>query len=219
MFGRIMAGGVLAALLLLLAGWYWWFRRCNRLRGTEALRWIERAIEDRGRIAAVRWVTASRFRVELDGLPAVFRHASIQGELLPRQAPLHWLLSWLRRQRETLRFEADLDAPPHFNLEVHHHRCWGARQRLPASAGNWQVERLGPLLLTTRHEWQGNLSGLLPSLAASRACDVLTVSFRRTSPHFSVTAPLEMLAPVAKGETAIVDVLRELATGAASAKL
>lgn len=72
--------------------------------------------------------------------------------------------------------------------------------------------------MTTRNEWQYNLSGMMHALVASRECDVLMVRFRRSSPHFSAMVALETLASEADKGTCILDVLRELAAGAASTK-
>ncbi len=72
--------------------------------------------------------------------------------------------------------------------------------------------------MTTRNEWQHNITGMMRALIVSRDCDVLTVCFRRSSPHFSVTVPLETLAPESQARPDILDMLRELAAGAASAR-
>ena len=218
MLARAIALGVLAGLLLLV-GWYWWFRRYNQRRAAEVMRWIERALRGQGQIAGMEWRSASRFSLRLRLVPAVFRGASLLVQLLPRHSPPQWLLSRLRRSRETLLFEADLDGPPNFNLEVHNHRWYGKTQRtFPPGRQGWEFEQVGPFVMTTRNEWKYKLSGMMPALIASREREVMLVRFRSSSPHFSATVPLETLAPEADDGAGILEVLQELAAGAASTR-
>jgi len=215
---RIIAIDVLAGLILLLA-WYFWFLRYNRRKAVEVLRRIERTFHGHGEVANIQWLTASRFQVQLRLSPALFQQAALMVRLFPREQPFRWLLSRLRKQQETLTFQADLDGPPSFNLEVHNHRWYGrTRRRFPAKTQAWTLEQAGPFVLTTRHDWQRDITCMMRALVASRDCDCLTVRFRRTSPHFSVTVPLDTIAPDSAAQAEIFDVLRELAAGAASAR-
>ncbi len=218
MWERIIAVSALSVVSLLIA-WYWWFRRCNRRRAAVVVTWIERAFHGHGQVAGLEWTNASFFSVQLRLLPGLFRQVSMLVQLLPRQSPPKWLWDRIRKHPETVMFQADLDGPPSFNLEVHNHRWYGRsrRQWSPKSA-DWTLEQVGPFVMTTRHEWQHNLTGMMRALIASRECDVLTVCFRRSSPHFSVTVPLETLGPDSENQSDIFDVLRELAAGAASAR-
>lgn len=218
MLVRIIAFGALAAVLLIL-GWYLSFRRYNRRKGIAVLHWVERAFHQHGEVEGVEWTTASRFRVQLRLVPTLFRKASLLVQLLPRESPVSWMLSRIRKQPETLTFVADLDGAPSFNLEVHNHRWYGrTRRRFPPKVQAWSLEQVGPFVMTTRNDWQRDITSMMGALVASRECDCLTVSFSRTSPHFSATVPLETLSPESQIQSDIFDVLRELAAGAASAR-
>jgi hypothetical protein len=218
MLVRIIAVDVLAGAALVII-WYIGFQRYNRRKAVEVLRWVERAFKGHGQIGGVQWAAASRFHVQMRLAPALFRHASLVVQLLPREMPFGWLMSRLRKQQETLTFQADLDCAPSFNLEVHNHRwCGRTRRRFPSDTQNWALEQAGPFVLTTRNDWQREITTMMGALVASRECDCLTVCFRRSSPHFSVTVPLETISPESQSQSEIFDVLRELAAGASASR-
>jgi hypothetical protein len=215
---RVLVVGVAAGLLFIIA-WYFWFLRHNRRKAVEVLRWVDHAFHGHGRVASVRWLTASTFHVRLRLSTAVFRRASLVIRLLPREMPVLWFIGRARRQSETLTFQADLDGPPSFNLEVQNHRWYGrTRRRSPLKTQDWNLEQVGPFIVTTRNDWQREITTMMGALVASRECDCSMVCFRRSSPHFSVTVPLEAIAPDSQTQTEIFDVLRELATGASTAR-
>ncbi len=200
--------------------WYLWFSRQNRKRSLRILRWIESAFAGHGQLIGVHWVTSARFHVRLRLASNLFQRASLVIQLTPRELPLHWLYSRLKKRQETLTFEADLDCPPVFNLEVHNHRwCGRTHKKIPSDAQHHlSLEQVGPFVLTTRNDWQREITTMMTALVASRDCDFLTVSFRRTSPHFSATVPLDCLSPEAQAESDLFDVLRELAAGASASR-
>jgi hypothetical protein len=218
MLMRIIAVDLLAGAAL-IALWYFTFRRYNRRRSAQVLRWIQRAFAAHGEVSGVRWLGASRFHVSLRLATNLFHRAAVMVQLLPREMPFHWLLNRLRKKRETLTFEADLDCPPGFDLEVHNHRwCGRTRRKFPKNPQNWTTERAGPFVLTTRKDWQREVTTMMNALGASRECDCLSVCFRRTSPHFSATVPLESISPAGQEQPDIFDVLRELAAGASTSR-
>jgi hypothetical protein len=139
-------------------------------------------------------------------------------QLFPRQWPLSWLLRRARREKETITFQADLDSAPCFDLEVHNHRWYGPKRPRSGKLRLWKMQPAKPFVLTTRNEWQREVTTMMNALVASRECDCSSVCIRRSSPHFSVTVPLETLAPEARSQAAIFDVLRELAIGASTAR-
>jgi hypothetical protein len=144
MLARIIAVDLLAGASLIIV-WYFGFQRYNRRKSVEVLRWIDRAFKGHGQVAGVHWAAASRFHVQLRLASAMFRHASLVVQLFPREVPFAWLMSRIRRQQETLTFQADLDTAPSFNLEVHNHRwCGRTRRRFPADTQNWALEQAGP---------------------------------------------------------------------------
>ncbi len=199
--------------------WYLWFARSNRLRSACILRWIEAVFSGHGHIVGIHWITASRFHVRLRLGSNLFQHAGLMVQLLPRELPLHWLVTSLRKKQETLTFEADLDCPPVFNLEVQNHRwCGRSHKKVRVDAERALIEHCGPFVLTTRNDWQREITTMMTALVASRDCDFLNVCFRRTSPHFSATVPLQSLAPEVQAESDLFDVLRELAAGASTSR-
>jgi hypothetical protein len=209
----LLAGAVLMAL------WYLWFTRVNRKRCAEVLRWINAAFQGRGQISSLKWIGMSRFNVRLRLTPGVFQNASATVQLIPRELPFHWLISRLKKKQETLTFEADLDYAPTFNLQVQNHRwCGRTRKKLNPGGNDWTTERTGAFVLTTRTDWQREITTMMNSLVASRECDCLSVSFRRTSPHFSAIVPLQSISPQSQRESQIFDVLRELAAGASASR-
>jgi hypothetical protein len=202
----------------LITAWYLWFRRHNRRKSIEILQRIKSAFAGHAQIVGVRWAGASRFSVRLRVLSALFQHASVLVELQPRELAPKWLWARLRRRKETLTFEADLECPPAFNLEVHNHRWCGRTRSFPRSSESVAVEHCGPFVLTTRNDWQREITTMMTALVASRDCDFHSVSFRRTSPHFSATVPLESFSPDSQCDAEIFDVLRELASCASASR-
>lgn len=217
MLGIIVIDLVVGAVAIVL--WYICVARYNRKRAQRIQRWIEAAFAGHGHIIAVQWTAASRFHVRLRLSSNLFQRACMVVQLLPRELPLHWLVFHLRKKRETVTFDADLDCPPAFNLEVHNHRwCGRTRAKVAIDGRHAVIEQCGPFVLTTRNDWQREIMTMMTALVASRDCDFLTVSFRRTTPHFSATVPLESLSPEAQTEADLFDVLRELAAGASASR-
>ena len=208
----------IAAGTVLMLLWYLWFRRCNRLKSVQVMQRIKTAFAGQAEIIGVRWAGASRLSVRLRVLSTLFQHASVLVELHPRELPPNWIWSRLHKRQETLTFEADLECPPVFNLEVHNHRWCGRTRSVPRDQSRIAFEHCEPFVLTTRNDWQREITTMMTALVASRDCDFLTVSFRRTSPHFSATVPLNSLSPESQCEAEIFDVLRELAACASASR-
>lgn len=209
----------LAAGIVLFACWFGLFVRSNRRRAVQILGWVDRALDGRGEIIDSTWLSTSRFRLRLRLLTSVFRQCSITVQLSPRELPVQWLIYHLSKRPETLTFDADLDCPPSFNLEVHNHRwCGRTRRHFPRTSENWVMHRGGPFVITTRNDWQREITNMMNALVVSRDSDCTTVCFRRASPHFSVTVPLETIRPGSGSETNLFTVLRDLATGASASR-
>ena len=203
---------------VLVLAWYLWFRGRNRRQSMQVLERIKTAFAGHAQILGVRWTGASRFSVRLRVLSTLFQHASVLVELHPRELPPSWIWSRLRQRQETLTFEADLECAPAFNLEVRNHRWCGRTRGFPRDQRGIALEHCGPFVLTTRHDWQREITTMMTALVASRDCDFLTVSFHRSSPHFSATVPLNSLSPESQCEAEIFDVLSELASCASASR-
>ncbi len=202
---------------LLMGVWYLWFRRANRQRAARILEWLECALAGQGHVLGIRWVAPSRFRVPLR-LPHGFRRASVYVELLPRELPFSWFWAALRHRQDQLTFEADLDAAPRFNLQVYNHRwCGRTRKKLNPLAERWSFDQTGPMVITSRGDWQREITMMMNALLSTRDHELLGVGFRRSSPHFSASLRLDSIMPRG-GRCSIFDVLRELATDASAAR-
>ena len=206
--------------LILVTGWYVCFIRYNRRRAAEVIFWIRTAFSGHAQVLGVHWSTSSRFHVRLKLQAGVFQHSYIVVQLLPREFFFNWFLSKLRKQQELAVFQADLDSAPCFNLEVHNQRwCGRSRHGTRLDPERGVIENFGPFVLTTRNDWQREITSMVNALVASRDNDFLSVNFSRHSPHLSATVPLDSLAPHNTSGNKVFHVLRELADCAGASRL
>ncbi|MGA8153877.1 MAG: hypothetical protein WB952_23200 [Terriglobales bacterium] len=209
--------GVVAAIVL-VGLWYFHFAGYNRRRGMKALCWVETACISRVRILEAEWIGSSRLQARLRFADRWFDNANVTIRLLPRPHPLQWLLSYCKKQKETLTFEADLDYVPGMRLEVIRHQWLTHRgKRADLNSQNWEVARPGPVVLTTSARWQRELPPIVGTLMTSRGHKLLNVRFRPESPQLAATIALEALS----GEDAaagFLGVLRDLASGASTSR-
>jgi hypothetical protein len=198
--------------LILVTGWYVCFVHYNRRKAAEVLLWIKTAFSGHAQILGVQWYSPSRFRVKMRLAPNVFQRSQITVQLMPREFVINWVISHFRRKLEIATFEADLDIPPAFNLEVQNQRwCGRSRRGAKIDFNHSTIEDIGPFVITTRRDWQREITSMMNTLVASRDSDFLSVTFRRNSPHFSATVPLSCLAPQNHTGNNVFRVLRELA--------
>jgi hypothetical protein len=216
--GRLLLIDVAGAIVS-IGIWYLAFARYNRRKGAAALRWLQIACRGRGKIVESRWSGSSRLHARFQFPSRWFDNARLTLNLRPRPLPVQWFLSIWRNQKETLTFEADLDCPPAFHLDVMNHR-WSGQSTHTKRAGKrtWEVSRPGPIVLTTRADWTQELSPVVNALIASREQNFLKVHFRPDSPNFSATIDLAALNQP-EAATGFFSVLRELAAGASARQL
>ena len=210
MHGFILIDTLTAVATLLV--WYLLFVRYNRRRSKQILQQLRGAFAPQAQIMSVRWRGASQFTVRLRVVSSLFQQATLQVRMHPRHLPFLWAWERIRRRQEQMTFEADLECPPGFNLEVQNHRWCGRTRKFPRDLKRMALDQCGPFVLTTRNDWQREITAMMSALVASRDCDLLSVNFRRTSPHFSATLPLYSLVPESGGEPQFFEVLRELAS-------
>jgi hypothetical protein len=209
----------LLSALAFCATWYWLAVRYNRRRSLQVLRWIESALSGQGQITGIRWLAHSRFKVPLRLRCGVFHRAWMLVDLKPCEMPLRWLLNKTTGRKDVLTFQADLDLAPSFSLQVHNFH-WLARsgKSSPNSRASWSFEQAGPFVISTRADWQKEISSAMASLAKGENREFLDINFQRSSPHFSVSLPLAIIAPDSPTRTCMFETMRELA-GSSSASL
>ncbi|HSK45814.1 MAG TPA: hypothetical protein VLA83_18200 [Candidatus Binatia bacterium] len=200
------------AVIALFVTWYAVSLRRKRAKAREILRWIQASLAGRGHVVGISWMTASRFRVPLRLTCGVFQRAWVLVEMRTQETPVQWLFHQITSPREVLTFQADLDFPPGFSLEMQNFR-WFARSSRKAAIDRpgWQFERLPSVMITTRPESQREIASTMTSLSQGDSSEFLEVRFQRKSPHFSATLPLDALAPGAPARTYILDTMREMA--------
>jgi hypothetical protein len=198
--------------------WFFLFRSYNRGQGKRVLGWIESALEGSGEIAAVKWLGSASFVVRLRLETGLLHQPALTVNLPPRQMPLRWLRHWWRREPATITWQANLDVPPSFNLQVGRHR-WSGRSRRGwfANREQWTLQPVTSLILTSRRSWPREIASLMSALLSSRDCVLLSLAFSRSSPHFSAVFPLAGLSPENRGAV-IFGTLRELAAGASASR-
>lgn len=211
---------LVASLILAVAGcvvWYLVATRYSRRRAGEIGRWIQAALAGQGHITAVRRISSSRLRVPIRLTHGVFRQAIVLVDMIPYEMPFHWLMSKMKGQSETLTFQADLDLPPAFAMHIENFR-WYARssRRNPRSASGWTFEQAGPVVISTRSDWQKEISSTMTSLGRGNTHDFLSIDFQRRSPHFSVTLPLETISPDSPVRSCVFESMKELASNSSA---
>ena len=210
-----IAGSAAAGLLVL---WFYCWRRYNFQKATKALRCFETACVGRAHVVESRWTGQCQLYARLGFAPHWFENARVTIQMLPRPIPVQWFLSVLRKQRETLTFEADLGYAPGLHLDLFHQRWFTHRHiHTTAVAQNWSVTRPSPVVLTTRASWTHELTPVVNTLMTSRGHNLLSVRFRQSSPHLAATIDLEALSDeeMAAG---FLGVLRDLAASASATK-
>ena len=208
-------GIILVATIALGVTWHCISLRYKRHKAQEVLHWIQSSLAGRGHVVGITWLTSSRFRVPLRLTCGVFHRAWVMVELHTQQTPFQWAFNKIRGRREVLTFQADLDFPPAFSLQVQHFR-WFARSspKTSISQPGWRFEHLPPVMISTSPAKQQEITNAMTSLSQSDNGEFLEISFQRHSPHFSATLPLEALAPDAPARSYILDAMRELAGSA-----
>jgi hypothetical protein len=206
------------AVAALIGIWYLCLSQYNRKKGAMALSWMEAACSGKGEILEAKWLTNYTLQARLRFAGHWFENARVTLKLLPRPLPVQWILSLWRKEEETLTFEADLDCTPGFQLEVYRHRWLTQKPRqsvLPTKHRNWTVSRPGPVVLTTRTEWDNELTPVVNTLMTSRGHGLISVRFRTKSPHLAATVPLQALSDK-QTASSFLNVLRDLAAGAST---
>jgi hypothetical protein len=190
------------------AALHFWTQRELQQRALCALRWIENGLGSGGHVSGMRWLSETKLEVPLKIGHRVFHRAYIEVTLQPRKLPFR------KREADTLTFHSDLDHAPSFSMAFENLR-WFARsdKNLSSDAPGWQVVSSAPVVLTTRLDWERDVTSAIHTVLHAERREHLNVAFRRTSPNFSATFPLDALSPEAAEPFDFLTTLREMAQG------
>jgi hypothetical protein len=196
--------------------WYFWSVRSNRLRAVQILYWIENSLSGQGHVTGIKWTSLSEFEVPVKMASKLFRRASILVKISSYKVPINWILARFQEpELETLTFQADFDLHPTFNLQLQNRRWFARSQKnLDVEAPGWHFENCVPVVLTTRLDWEKELTSAIQSVLAVDERENMQVEFRKSSPHFSATVPLEAITP--ESQMAVFELLGAIASRASA---
>lgn len=206
----------LALVLAAAGGWYFWVANANRGKAYDVLQWINLALRSEGHVTGLRRISVSNFLVPLRMRSPIFRDAAVLVEFVHRETPLRWLRERRAGKLDSLTFQANLDCAPNFNFHVHNYRWYaGSRRHMDKDPSRWMLDHSEPVVFATR-KWQREVSVLVNALLSSRQQELLALSFRRKSPHFSATVSLDSVTPSANSGPSVFALLREIAAEASA---
>lgn len=201
----IVCGTVAAAGVFLLI--YHWFQRSEQERALQALRWIENSLGVAGHVTGMRWLDERRIEIPIKVVYPVFERAHVQVTLGRRR--------WFRKgEEDTLTFFADLDLRPAFSMSFASLR-WFARtsKDLDTDSTQWKALNCDPVVLTTKLDWDRDVTNGMYTVLHGERRENMQICYRKTSPHFSATLPLEAISPEQPEPFALLEVMREMAEG------
>lgn len=175
-----MATQIVIGLSVLLVLWYPFGRQMNRRRGLKALRWLREGIRAYESQAAVTWVGASAFRVDVQGALGPFKRVGMMVLLEAREVLLLWIINRLRGQRDILVIRGNLRLKPKTDLEVTR-RGWRAGRAMRAlEKEGWTVHSLNGMFIALKRDRE--IASRLAS-ALSETAGLVRLSLRKRSPH------------------------------------
>lgn len=204
-----IALATLAAAAAMFAA-HWLLQRRLQTRALRALRWIENSLGPNGHVSGMRWLSSTEFEVPIKVVHAIFQRPRVEVRLQPAFG------AFRKAEPESFTFLSDLDCTPAFQMGFENLR-WFARtdKKLPADAPGWQVSNCVPVVLTTRLDWSKDVTTAVYSVLQSERKELVNVTFRQTSPHFSATFPLDSISSEQAEPLEFLDVVREMAEAAA----
>ncbi|HAL61365.1 MAG TPA: hypothetical protein DCP08_03050 [Chloroflexi bacterium] len=175
-----LATQIVIGLSVLLVLWYPFGRQMNRRRGLQALRWLREGIRAFEGQAAVNWVGASAFRVDVQGALGPFKKVGMMVLLEAREVLLLWISNRLRGQRDILVIRGDLRRKPKIDLELMR-RGWRAGRAMKAlEKEGWTVDTLNGMFIALKRDEE--IASRLAS-TPSEAAGLVRLSLKKRSPH------------------------------------
>lgn len=204
MWSWIALGLVFGAAVMAIA--HFWLQRRLQQRALRALRWIENSLGTSGHVSGIRWLNPTQFEVPLKVVHPIFNRTFIQVTLQPVTLPFR------KAAPETITFHADLDLPPSFSMTFGNLRWFARTQKdLSPDAAGWHVLNCNPVVLTTRLDWERDVTNAIFTLLHTERRENVDITFRRTSPNFMATLPLDAISPDQAEPLAFLDLLRQMA--------
>jgi hypothetical protein len=182
--GLVIVGAVCALLL--------YDRHLLRHRIFLLLRWIDASLIGNGHITGLRWVAGHELHVPVRLRSSLFRQSRFHVQLAQHPLWEFFLSRFRNRPQVSVAFRTDLDSLPSFAIEIQTMR-WFARSRknLDPAAQGWAVQASEPLVMTTKLDWEREITCAFQALLGSNRREGVKLTFQRHSPHFVATFQMD----------------------------
>lgn len=178
-----LATQIIIGLSVLLVLWYPFGRQMNRRRGLQALRWLREGIKAYEGKAAVNWVGASAFRVDVQGALGPFKKVGMMVLLEAREVLLLWIINRLRGRSDILIIKGDLRLKPKTDLELTRQGWRAGRAMRALEKEGWTVDSLNGILIALKRGKATEIASRLASALSEQAPRLVRLSLRKRSPH------------------------------------
>jgi hypothetical protein len=209
----VLSLSLVLATAAIYSGWRFYSAYSNNGRAVQILYWIDQFLCGHGHVTGINWTSKSEFEVPLRLASNVFHRAKVKVKIANSRVP--WFKRKTSPEAETLSFCADLDYRPALNVDLNNMRWFArsSRDNNPTAPG-WKFESVTPVLLTTRLDWGKEMTAAVQQMLSVANKEDLQVTFRKVSPHFCVTLPLEKITPRSElgSEMPLFELLNSIAT-------
>lgn len=206
---------IVIVLSVFMGVWYLVGSIINRRRGVDTYRWLRDGLQRFGKISEAKWIgsSASGARMVIDKPQAPFRRIETIFLMNSREIMPLWLFNLLRGKSDELVLKANLRKTPAYQMEIAHQGKLNMEKiKEQAGAASLQRDQISGFEIVSWGKTQAETEQIPETLLAGYSRELISLSYRRSSPHLIVrirlpnpkTAPketfLEPLAGWLKGE-------------------
>jgi hypothetical protein len=204
----LMIVGAISALLI-------YDRHLLRRRVALLVHWIDASLAGSGHVTGLKQRSSRDLVAPLRLRSILFRNAKLHIRFAPHPLVDSLLQPFRKKPEITVNFLADLESMPRFAMEMQTMR-WFARSRsnLNTASHGWTFETSLPLLLTTKLDWQREITAAFQALLASNHRDGVKLTFQPRSPNFRASFHMEECELESDPKHGVLQALMSVAEGA-----